>query len=80
MKEKLEASQISKNFNNMIQNQFQTKIQVLKINNPKEYFKSILGDYFLSQGIVHQSSCIDTPQQNGVVKEKKTIFQRLLDH
>ena len=77
MKEKLEASQISKNFNNMIQNQFQTKIEVLKINNAREYFKSILSDYFLSQGIVHQSSCIDTPQQNGVVKEKKKHFAKV---
>ena len=54
----------------MIQTQFQTKIQVLRANNAKEYFKSIIGDYLLSQSIVHQSSCVDTPQQNGVVERK----------
>ena len=32
----------------MIQTQFQTKIQVLRANNAKEYFKSIIGDYLLS--------------------------------
>ena len=24
----------------------------------------------MNQGIIHQSSCIDTPQQNGVAKQK----------
>ena len=70
MKEKSEAGQIFKNFNTMIQTQFQTKIKVLKTDNAKEYFTSILGDYLLSQGIVHQSSCIDTLQQNGVAERK----------
>ena len=54
----------------MIQTQFQAKIQVLRTNNAKEYFKLILGDYLLSQGIVHQSSYVDIPQQNGVAKRK----------
>ena len=70
MKEKSEAGQIFKNFNTMIQTQFQTKIKVLKTDNAKKYFTSILGDYLLSQGIVHQSSCIDTLQQNGVAERK----------
>ena len=70
MKEKSEACQIFKNFNTMIQTQFQTKIQVLKSDNAKEYFTSTLTDYLLSQGIVHLSSCVDTPQQNGVAERK----------
>ena len=70
MKEKSEAGQIFKNFNTMIQTQFQTKIQLLKIDNRKEYFASILGDYLLSQGIVHQNSCVDTLQKNKVAKRK----------
>ena len=62
--------QIFQIFNSMIQTQFQTKIQVLKTNNAKEYFKTILGSYLLSQGIVHLSSCVDTPQQNGATERK----------
>lgn len=64
------AGQIFKNFNKMIQTQFQAKIQVLKTDNAREYFKSILEDFLLSEGIVHQSSCVDTPQQNGIAKRK----------
>ena len=61
MKEKSEVNQIFKNFNNMIQIEFHAKIQVLKTNNTREYFNSIMGDFLLSEGIVHQSSCIETP-------------------
>ena len=71
MKEKSEVSQIFQNFNSMIQTQFQTKIEVLKTDNAKEYFKSILGSYLLSHGIVHVSSYVDTPQQNSVAERKK---------
>ena len=54
----------------MIQTQFQTHIQTLRIDNGKEYFNSILGNYLLENGIIHQSSCVDTRQQNGVSKRK----------
>ena len=54
----------------MIQTQFHTKIQIFRTDNAKEYFKHILGDYLQSQDIIHQSSCVDTPQQNGVAKRK----------
>ena len=70
MKEKSEVGKIFKNFNIMIQTQFHTKIQIFRTDNAKEYFKHILGDYLQSEGIIHQSSCVDTPQQNGVAKRK----------
>jgi len=70
MKEKYEVSQIFQNFHSMIQTQFHTKIQILKIDNAKEYFNSGLNTYCLNQDIIHKSSCIDTPQQNRVVERK----------
>lgn len=54
----------------MIQTQFQTKIQVLKTDNGREYSDHILGDYLTSQGIIYKSSCVDTPQQNGLAERK----------
>ncbi|RVW60619.1 Copia protein [Vitis vinifera] len=39
-------------------------------DNAREYYHNILGSYLLENGIVHQSSCIDTPQQNGVAERK----------
>ncbi|RVW95281.1 Retrovirus-related Pol polyprotein from transposon RE1 [Vitis vinifera] len=44
--------------------------QVLRTDNAREYYHNILGSYLLENGIVHQSSCIDTPQQNGVAERK----------
>jgi len=70
MKEKSEVSQIFQNFHAMIQTQFQTKIQILKTDNAKEYFNSSINTYCLNQGIIHISSCVNTPQQNGVAERK----------
>ncbi|KAJ9556963.1 hypothetical protein OSB04_011577 [Centaurea solstitialis] len=54
----------------MIKTQFHTNIQVLKTDNAPDYYNNVLGNYLSEQGIVHQSSCVDTPQQNGVAKRK----------
>lgn len=54
----------------MVQNQFQTKMQVLKTDNGKQYVHSKLGSYLCDQGIIHLSFCVDTPQQNGLAERK----------
>lgn len=76
MKDKFETSQIFKKFQIMIQTQFQSKIQILKSDNTRDYFNSILGEFLAKEGIVHLSSCVDTPQQNGIAKRKN---RHLLD-
>ena len=70
MKEKSEVCQIFKELFVLIQNQFQTSIQAFKTDNRREFFFSNLGDFLKSKGIIHLSSCVDTPQQNGVAKRK----------
>jgi len=83
MNEKSEVSQIFQNFHSMIQTQFHTNIQILKTNNAKEYFNSKLNTYYLNQGILHISSCVDTPQQNGVAERKNRhlmSFQQASSH
>ena len=39
-------------------------------DNGTEYFNTILGDFLNKNGIIHQSSCIDTLQQNGIAERK----------
>ena len=70
MKEKSETATIFQSFHSMISTQFQSNIQVLKTDNAKDYFNSILGPYLSKHGIIHISSCVDTPQQNGVAERK----------
>ncbi|KAJ9675533.1 hypothetical protein PVL29_024456 [Vitis rotundifolia] len=76
MKEKSEVGHIFQTFNLMVQNQFNSKIQVLKSDNAKEYFTSSLSTYLQNHGIIHISSCVDTPQQNGVAERK---YRHLLE-
>ena len=61
---------IFKKIYTMVQTQFQKNIQILRSDNGREYFKNVMGQFFLEKGIVHQRSCIDTPQQNGLAKRK----------
>ncbi|CAN0910966.1 Retrovirus-related Pol polyprotein from transposon TNT 1-94 [Linum grandiflorum] len=70
MREKSETTAMFQEFYDMILTQFNTKIQVLKTDNAHDYFNSVLGTYLSKQGIVHCSSCVDTPQQNGIAERK----------
>ena len=67
MKDKSETGPIFQTFHSMVQQQFNVKIQILRTDNGKEYFNSIIGHYLSQQGIIHQSSCVDTPQQMGLL-------------
>ena len=60
----------------MIENQFQTKASILRSDNGTEYYNSILGRFFENKGILHQSSCTDTPEQNEITERKN---KHLLD-
>ena len=56
MKEKSEVGIIFQRFNTMIQTQFQTKIQVLKTNNAREYFGVLYGSNIIKINIPKSTS------------------------
>ena len=70
MKEKSETFFIFKQFHLMIQTQFNSKIKIVRTGNGAEYFSNILGSYFKDNDIIHHSSCVNTPQQNGIAERK----------
>ena len=70
MREKSEVERIFKEFYRMIENQFQTKINILRSNNGIEYFNKVLDTFSNEKGILHQFSCSDTPEQNGIAERK----------
>lgn len=45
----------------------------LRSDNAKEYTFEIFQSYMLKQGILHEYSCLDTPTQNGVAEQKKSL-------
>ena len=54
----------------MIKTQFGAHVKVVRSDNGTEFFNSQCIKLFHELGILHQSSCSYTPQQNGVVERK----------
>ena len=55
------------NFINMIETQFSCKIKIVRSDNGPEF---TLNSFYSTKGLIHQTSCVHTPQQNGVVERK----------
>ena len=70
MKTKEEVFPIFQAFHTMIQNQFSAKIQVLRSDNGGEFVNQRFKAFFQQQGLLHETSCAQTPQQNGVAERK----------
>ncbi|RVW41649.1 Retrovirus-related Pol polyprotein from transposon RE2 [Vitis vinifera] len=54
----------------MIETQYNAKVQVLHSDNGGEYQSSDLQKYLEGHDIIHQTTCSNTPQQNGVAERK----------
>ena len=70
LKHKDEVFGVFKSFHAMINTQFSAKIQVFRSENGGEYVNHQFRDYFNLHGIVHETSCPQTPQQNGIAERK----------
>ncbi|KAL6294169.1 hypothetical protein ACE6H2_002311 [Prunus campanulata] len=70
MKNKTDVFPIFQSFHKQIETQFSTKIQVLRSDNGGEYINHDFQTYFKMHGIIHETTCPQTPQQNGVAERK----------
>ncbi|CAH9146225.1 unnamed protein product [Cuscuta epithymum] len=68
MREKSEVKNILKQFFAMTSRQFNKPVKVFRSDNGKEFIG--LQEYFLTHGIIFQTSCVYTPQQNGRAERK----------
>jgi len=68
---KSNALSLIKAFLEMVKTQYHTSVQTIKSDNAFELGGSneAIG-FFSSKGILHQPSCVGTPQQNGVIERK----------
>ncbi|GJT24664.1 ribonuclease H-like domain-containing protein [Tanacetum coccineum] len=57
-------------FYNLIKTQFKKNIKVFRSDNGTEFVNQQFYGFSKSNGIVHQTSCRYTPQQNGIVERK----------
>lgn len=67
LKSKYEVFLVAPQFHRFVQNQFHTNIKQIRSDNGTEFN---FDTFFASYGIMHQTSCVYTLQQNGVVERK----------
>ncbi|RVW14000.1 Retrovirus-related Pol polyprotein from transposon TNT 1-94 [Vitis vinifera] len=76
MKTKDEVNLLFQNFHKMIETQYNAKVRVLRSDNGGEYKSYDLQKYLEGHDIIHQTTCSNIPQQNGVAERKN---QHLLE-
>ncbi|KAJ9546309.1 hypothetical protein OSB04_018852 [Centaurea solstitialis] len=58
------------NFFNMLQTQFHKTVKIFRSDNGTEFVNTKFKTFINEKGLIHQTSCTYTPQQNGVVERK----------
>ncbi|CAL1397449.1 unnamed protein product [Linum trigynum] len=76
LKYKSDVERYLLSFCQMVVTQFQGQVRRIQADNGSEFQTNTLCDYYAEHGIVLQTSCVHTPQQNGVVERK---HRHLLD-
>ena len=66
--EKSEVRTVLPNFCALVQRQFNKAVKIVRSDNGSEFM--CLSRYFSENGIIHQTSCVARPQQNGRVERK----------
>jgi transposase InsO family protein len=66
----LEAQKYFIQFHAMVNTQFNRSIKIVRSDNGLEFTVGYMFKFFSQNGISHQTSCVDTPQQNGIVERK----------
>ncbi|KAL4283916.1 hypothetical protein GQ457_16G011320 [Hibiscus cannabinus] len=67
MKLKSEVRNLVVQFCKLVETQFSKNVKSIRTDNAKEFD---MHDFYKSKGIIHQNSCIHTPQQNSLVERK----------
>jgi hypothetical protein len=70
LKTKDEVPKVVQIFYKMVKTQFGKEIKIKRSDNVTEYLNKCLHNFFTKNGIIHETSCVGTPQQNGVAERK----------
>jgi len=70
MNEKSEASQLLMDFCVMVETHFGTKVKNFRSDNGYEFTSNLMKKFYREKGIIHQTTCVDTLQQNSRVERK----------
>ena len=67
MKSKSETSGLLNSFVMLTKNQFNQSIKIMRTDNDQEFCWL---EFYEKHGIIHQKTCVETPQQNSIVERK----------
>jgi Integrase core domain/GAG-pre-integrase domain len=70
LKAKNEVFSYFQEFYNFVETQYNAKIKIFKYDNGTEYVNKKKLEFFKQKGVVHQTTCVNTPQQNGISERK----------
>ena len=70
LKNKSEVFSHFQDFSNLIENQYNTRIKILRTDNGTEFVNQNFSNFLKQKGIIHQTTCVYTPQQNGISERK----------
>ncbi|CAJ2650467.1 unnamed protein product [Trifolium pratense] len=70
LKDKTQATGILMNFCKMVKTQFNRDVKTFRSDNGTEFTNSVFKAFLREKGIMHETSCVSTPQQNGRVERK----------
>jgi len=79
MKEKSEVFTLFLKFFHMVKTQFGKIIKRLRSDNGREYVNHDMSKFLSENGIVHEFTCVHTPQQNSIVERKNRHLLEVLD-
>ena len=70
MKNKDEVFSVFCSFHEMVKTQYSATIRILRSDNGGEYMHRDFKNYFSHHGLIHETTCPQTPQQNGIAERK----------
>ena len=70
MRQKSEAYEALSTFVYMAKTQFKKQVRRVRSDNAVEFNDSLCKPFFNKLGIHHETSCVDTPEQNGRVERR----------
>ncbi|KAJ0445166.1 putative RNA-directed DNA polymerase [Helianthus annuus] len=70
LRNKMEVFENVESFYELVLTQFKKRVKVFRSDNGTEFVNNKMDNFCKSKGIIHQTSCSYTPQQNGVVERK----------
>ncbi|KAK3037894.1 hypothetical protein RJ639_032124 [Escallonia herrerae] len=70
MHDKSQTGTLLRNFCNMVHTQFSKLVKIIQSHNDHEFDSQPMTQFYNDHGILHQTSMVDTPKQNGRVERK----------